>query len=166
MESVDMSLEDRDEILGRLKWPTELSDAERRKLAQFTIAYRVDKDDLVFQEGEQACYMGIVAEGSLRIERITVDPPTAEIAVIECGQVFGEMALIDGEPRSAAAHAEEASLLLLLSQDNFKIALTELPRLGVKILASISRSMSSRLRETNDNLLEALGQKPRIVNGA
>jgi CRP/FNR family transcriptional regulator, cyclic AMP receptor protein len=166
MESVDLSLEDRDEILSRLKWPTDLSDTERRKLAKFLIAYRVEKDGLVFQEGEQACYMGLVAEGSLRIERVTDDSPAPEIALLKSGQVFGEMALIDGEPRSATVHAEEESVLLLLSQDNFNMALTELPRLGVKILASVARTMSSRLRETNDNLLEALGQKPRIAANA
>jgi CRP-like cAMP-binding protein len=57
------------------------------------------------------------------------------------GDVFGELALLDGEPRSADAVAVEPTVLLLLRREEFVRFLEERPRLSVQLLAVLSRRL-------------------------
>jgi CRP-like cAMP-binding protein len=70
-----------------------------------------------------------------------------DIATLRTGDTFGEMALINSEPRSANVIAGEDSLLFVLSESTFQQLLTK--RVAVQILLNIVRTLSHRLREAN-----------------
>ena len=78
------------------------------------------------------------------------------LAVIETGKPFGEMPLIDGEPRSATARATVDSKILTLTQDDFRTLSNEHPRLGAILLTKLAELMSYRLRQTSGLLVEYL----------
>ena len=78
------------------------------------------------------------------------------LARIETGKPFGEMSLIDGEPRSATAKAKVDSKVLTLTQDDFRTLSEEHPRLGAILLMKLAELMSYRLRQTSGMLVEYL----------
>ena len=68
------------------------------------------------------------------------------------GVVFGEMAMLDGNPRSAQVMAEEDSEVYCLSQERFNHICTENPDVAVKLLKNISIVLSQRLRVRSEEL--------------
>jgi CRP-like cAMP-binding protein len=68
------------------------------------------------------------------------------------GTVFGEMALLDREPRSATVTADEALVCYMLDQHSFERLAAAHPSIGMALLANLGRALSLRLRETNRTL--------------
>jgi CRP-like cAMP-binding protein len=83
-----------------------------------------------------------------------IDGQTAirRLAIITPGVVFGEMALLDAQPRSADAIADQPSVLKALSRTNFEKLRGEQPSLFAKMMQNIAHEMSLRLRTTNQQL--------------
>lgn len=156
MKTIDLSIAERVELLTKLDWATSLTESEFEKLARYVLVYSVEKDERIFNEGEDGCYLALISSGRIRVVKEGSSHSPRKIAMIEEGEILGEMALIDGQPRSASAYAQEDSRLLLLTADNFGKLRAELSLLGMKILTSIARAMSRRLRLTNDWLIDAL----------
>ncbi len=168
MKVVATSIQERAERFGRLKWSEELTPVQIEKLARFLLVYSVAQEDTVFQEGEDACYLAFISKGSIRIEKKGAPGEQPQrIAILKTGDIFGEMALIDGQPRSATACAHEDAELLFLTADNFALLRTEFSLIGMKVLFWIAKGMSQRLRLTNDWLIDALNHScdPAIYHG-
>ncbi len=157
MKVVATSIQERAERFAQLKWAGELTPIQIEKLARFLLVYSVTQEDAVFQEGEDACYLAFISKGTVRIEKKGPqgDQPQ-RIAILKPGDIFGEMALIDGQPRSASAYAHEDAELLFLTADNFAMLRTEFSLIGMKVLFWVAKGMSQRLRLTNDWLIDAL----------
>ena len=82
------------------------------------------------------------------------------LAELGRGQFFGEMALLDDEPRSADASAREATTLLVLERDPFQRFMQDHPGAAINLLAVLSR----RLRRTDQQLYEAETDKIKDWN--
>ena len=72
-----------------------------------------------------------------------------ELAVLHKGDFFGEMSLLDGEPRSATVRAETDVRLLVIQRRNFQSLLREVPELSHRVLETLSRRI--RLLEKSLN---------------
>jgi CRP-like cAMP-binding protein len=70
------------------------------------------------------------------------------------GTVFGEMALLAGQPRSANVHATTDVVCLSLSHDAFEKLCAQRPEIGIRMLLNISREMSRRLATMGKTLQE------------
>jgi len=106
---------------------------------------RVQQGERVFYKGTVGNQMYVVLGG-----RVGIYDDKERIASLSTGDTFGEMALIDREPRSATVMADEDSLLFVLSESTFHRLLTK--RVAIKILLNIVRTLSHRLREMNARL--------------
>lgn len=100
--------------------------------------------ETIFQEGEVGETMYIIQEGEVRIHKRVRDRETT-LAVLKAGDFFGEMAIIDREPRSASATAATDAKIIVLSKDIFESQIKTNP----KIIMSILRKMSERLRQAD-----------------
>ena len=102
----------------------------------------------VFHEGDRsdACY--IVREGSFRVTREHSDGRAITLATLGPGEVFGELALLDGDLRSASAEALTDGELLALPATDVKGLLTRHPEIALKLVAALVR----RLREANERI--------------
>jgi CRP-like cAMP-binding protein len=78
------------------------------------------------------------------------------IAVVAPGQSFGEMSMIDGEPRFATCVAAEPCLIAVLSREDLARIILEQPTLGSKILMELVLMLSQRLRQTSNKLLACM----------
>jgi CRP-like cAMP-binding protein len=81
------------------------------------------------------------------------------IAMIAPGQSFGEMSMIDGEPRFATCVAADASLIAVLSRADLARIILEQPTLGSKILMELVLMLSQRLRQTSSKLLSYMDRE-------
>lgn len=101
----------------------------------------LNKGDVLFKEGERSRGMYILQEGSLRLYK-KKGQGFIELAVIHSGEVIGELAFFDGEPRSASAEALTSCKLIMVSFEQMEKQLGSLPNW----LTSLIQSVVKRLR--------------------
>jgi CRP/FNR family transcriptional regulator, cyclic AMP receptor protein len=111
-----------------------------------------EKDKFIFLEGDLSDKCYIIAEGRVRISKYVPNVGEKDLAELRRGSYFGEMALIDGAPRSASAIANEPTSCLVLEKAGLDRLIDENKETGNKILRSICRTLSKRLRESNDRI--------------
>ena len=93
--------------------------------------------------------MYVILDGSVAI---TDSDSKTIFATLKSGDFFGELALLDEEPRSASAIAEEPSRLIGFFRTDLLTLMKRSPELGNKILLNLSRVLGERLRRTNQEL--------------
>ena len=105
----------------------------------------VQKREEVIQQGAGGDEMFIVERG--RLKMTAVSPQGKEIAfgILEAGDTFGEMAMLDGERRSATITALEPCELMTLSRESFKTLIAEQPEIAIRLMVILSH----RLRHTS-----------------
>jgi serine/threonine protein phosphatase PrpC len=87
--------------------------------------------------------------------RVSIEKNGVEIAELRAGGHFGEMGLIDNEPRSATVRATEPTRVMVVSRNDLMALMKKEPVLAVKLLWSFVQVLSDRLRAANSNLSEA-----------
>jgi len=97
--------------------------------------------------------MVLLIEGKIEVFKQDRQDAPRLIAVIAPGQSFGEMSMIDGEPRFATCVAAESCLIAVLSRENLARIILEQPSLGAKILMELVLMLSQRLRRTSTKLM-------------
>lgn len=122
-----------------------LDEAHLEALAQVTVSRRLPKGVTVFFEGEQGDSLYIVRSGCVKIYRVAEDGREKTLALLSNGEFFGEMALLDEEPRSAVAETLDSTTLYILHRNDFRRLLAENASMSLQIL----RVMTRRLRQTN-----------------
>ncbi len=98
----------------------------------------------IFSEGESAEHFYLLVSGE-----IIISIKGAEVARLEAGEVFGEMALLEKIPRTATASAATKSVLFFIPVGALS---TKLPALAHKVLLGVVQQMSARLREANEHI--------------
>lgn len=109
------------------------------------------KGEALFRKGDEGNTLYIVKEGSIKIVLPTEMGDEVTPAILTSGDFFGEMALLDGLPRSADAVALEHSELLALKRDDFLAFLIN----NEEAIRSVFSAVSQRLRKTDDLLEDA-----------
>jgi len=136
------------ELLRRVPLFEELSDSELERVAQVAIPRSFPRGTRVFHEGDQgdACY--IVRTGSCRVTREHPDGRAITLANLGPGAIFGELAMLDGEARSASVEATEDTELLALPARDMRAQIREHPEMAEKLVVALTR----RLREANERI--------------
>jgi CRP/FNR family transcriptional regulator, cyclic AMP receptor protein len=100
------------------------------------------RGDIIFLTGDPGTNLCIIESGHIRLT-LTSEHLGREVALdyLGPGDVFGELALLDGEPRSADAIAVEAASLLLLNRDDFRAFVMSHPAVAIDLLADMSRRL-------------------------
>ena len=106
----------------------------------------------VFSEGDPGDKFYVVLEGAARISRIVPGMGEEALAVLRPGNYFGEMSLIDSSPRSATAIAHEALRTLTINRVDLEDLLFVDRDLAYELLWNFVRTLSTRLRATNDKM--------------
>ena len=94
--------------------PTELDE-----ILKFASERRVRRGQTIFQRGDNGSSLMAVLRGRVRISSVSGDGKEVTLNVISPGEIFGEIALLDGQPRSADATAIEETLLLVVERRHF-----------------------------------------------
>lgn len=143
-------------LMARVELLADLNGREPEMLSHHLQAFAADPGCVIFREGEPGRYMCLLVSGRVKTYKESDVEHSAEVANESRGRSIGEMALIDGEPRSATCIATEASVLLLLRQADFQRLGVEHPALALKLVLRIAKLMSRRLRLTSGRLVDYL----------
>ena len=141
------------DMLDDTKWGREFARDEIATIARYMSVETFDKGDYIFRQGEKQNFMAFIVEGKIDIVKESADSLEIIVVTLLPSTYFGEMSFVDDEPRSASAVVREKALLLFLSTANFERICSEHPKLGLKILKSIAKLISQRLRMTTGKLV-------------
>src|SRR5215218_7968960 len=109
----------RPDVLGSIPLFADLSEQELEELSEHLWRQRYAKGDPIFFRGDPGVSLYIIESGRVKISLNAADGREAILSLLAPGSIFGELALLDGEPRSADASALENCELLLLQRDDF-----------------------------------------------
>jgi CRP/FNR family transcriptional regulator len=134
--------------LRQLPLFAELSQSELERIAQVAIPRSFPHDTRVFHEGDpgNACY--IISTGSCRVTREHSDGRAITLATLGPGAIFGELAMFDGETRSASVETTEDTELLALPANDVRALIRQHPEMGEKLVVALTR----RLRAANERI--------------
>lgn len=130
---------------------------ELEVLGRHMAVHEADPGHLLFTEGEAGSGMFILVRGKIETFK-DGEQGQAVIAIDGSGKAIGEMALIDGEPRSATCIVRETSLLLTLTRDGFDKLSRMHPAIGLRLAVRLAKLLSRRLRATSGRLIDYLGE--------
>ncbi len=140
------------EILRQVALFEGMTSAQLRKLAAVLAERPVPIGQHVFHEGDVGTSMFIIVEGKVRISKMVPGIGEEALAILERGQYFGEMSLIEDGPRSADAIAHVSCVLYELDRDKLDEVMFTDKELAYVLLWTFVRTLSTRLRETNDKI--------------
>lgn len=131
-----------------------LSRRELMTLATFSREKRFGAGASLFQEGDEGSEMYIILDGRVMISKFIPGAGEEALAILERGDFFGEMSLIDGEPRSADARAHGGPLIVLaLDQGTVREVLAMDPHAALEFLQLLCRLVANRLREIDEKVI-------------
>lgn len=129
-----------------------LDKVDLRRLAGIARETTLRVGDALFDQGDESDALYIVVSGIVRIYLTADDSREATINLLEEGEVIGEMALLDGLPRSAGAAALTEARLIFIPRDPFMELLDSTPRLARQIILMLCE----RLRAANTQVDQAI----------
>jgi CRP-like cAMP-binding protein len=110
---------------------------------------------VVFREGDEGKELFMIARGSASVRiRLPGENRGVRLVTFAPGTVFGELALLDQEARSATIEADEALVCYVLPHDRFMRLAAEHPGIAIKLLANLGRELSARLRRANRTIYQ------------
>lgn len=138
---------DADKIATLMKIPlfATMSRRQLASIAHYLDATTADQGQVLAREGAPGDQMFVICEGSAAVTK-----GGHQIAELGAGEFFGEMALIDGAPRSATVQVTEDSILLAMNRREFDYLVDNVDGMARELLTVVTR----RLREANERLLD------------
>jgi len=110
----------------------------------------------VFIEGMPGESLFLIEMGTIRISKMLAEGDEKTLVILGADDFFGEMAILDGSPRSATARVVEDAKLLLLKKSDFELICEENPKVGLKFVKNIVKVFTKRVRESNQEIRDIL----------
>jgi CRP-like cAMP-binding protein len=156
-----MDISTRREILGRVDIFARCKRGDIKTMAKSCQEVRYAPGEALCRQGERGVAMFVVVEGKVRVVEDMPDGTSVLLGNLGPDAVVGEMAVIDGEERTATVIAEEPTLCLTLTSWDLKAAIEERPTIAFDILTTVVR----RFRDTTEDLRQlkrmSLTEKPK-----
>jgi CRP-like cAMP-binding protein/anti-anti-sigma regulatory factor len=126
-----------------------LTAAEIAQLQAYMVRTSYPAGSVIFREGDPGKALFVLTKG--HASACLAQPAGSDIRLVTFapGTVFGELAILDGGPRSATVCADDAVDCYLLSREKFGSLETDAPAVAIKLLANLGAELSTRLRKAN-----------------
>jgi CRP/FNR family transcriptional regulator, cyclic AMP receptor protein len=139
-----VNLQEKAAVLARTELFKGVDDAARRRIAERVGERVVERGGSVFVQGEPGDRMFVLAQGAVKLYVSSREGGVVELARHQPPAMFGEVALLDGGPRSASAEAVERSVLLVVT----RAELLRLLRTEEKVAEALLRTLGTMVRRT------------------
>ncbi len=116
----------------------------------FTLS-QIPAGKTVFIENMPGESLYLIKQGTVQISQMLAETDEQDLITLDVGDVFGEMAVIDGGHRSATARIVKTSILYGLTRTDFNTLVSEKPRLGLQLTLNIVRLFSAKLRSAKND---------------
>ncbi len=138
-------------------------DPTQLKMVEEKITLRsYDKGVTVFLEGEETDGIYIIVSGHVKVYMLHTDGREKTLALLSCGDVLGEVTLFGSDLRSAAVETLENATFYVISKEDFKTLIFNIPELAMRVI----EMLSLRLRQTNRQIQEIvfLNAPSRVIS--
>lgn len=136
------------------------------RLADRAIERTYKKGQLIFYQGDPAEALFVVIEGRVKVVVVSEEGDEMLLVTLQPVDVFGEVALIDGEPRSASAETLELTRVLVLTRATFLEALRQSPAMTEPLLRSLGAVLRRLTEQTADLVfLDLHGRVAKLLVG-
>jgi CRP-like cAMP-binding protein len=151
-------------VLQRVPLFSQLSPADLQRVVAVAREKSYPKNSVILFEDDPGDALYVVASGQVKVVLIGDDGREVILSVLGEGEFFGEMSLLDDEPRSAHVIAMEDSDLLVLRREDFEGILMHSPPIALALLRELTR----RLRRADEKvgslvLLDVTGRVARLL---
>ena len=131
-----------------------LSTEEVQKVLSIAAESLYKKGDVIFHEHSFGEELVVLLEGKVSIKLMVVsDKEHMPIYIVQPGEVFGELSVIDSGPRSATAVCEEDAVVKVIKKRELDALIEKDSRLGMLIYRNIAKIVCERIRRTNEKLI-------------
>ena len=137
------------ELLKSVSLFCDLNLDELGYISEKMVSKRFKSGNLIFLEESEGKNLFFVIEGSVKVTRLSKDGREVILAMLNAGDFFGEMSLLDGESRSANVIALENTEVLSLNRNDFLDVLNDYPKIAIQLL----KEMTSRLRKSDRQIV-------------
>ena len=169
------------DLLKGVELFSELNEEQLGMIANLVIVKNYNRDETVVLEGDdsvQALYL--IATGSVQVYMTGIDGRETILSFLERGDFFGEMSLIDGEPRSASVRTVTDAKLLVIHRESFLSLIRKSPEIAMALMSELCKrlrkankqigslstmSVSGRVAGTLLNLMQERGVRIHTDNG-
>jgi len=127
-----------------------LNQSELEQLAKIVVQEKFPPDKVIFFEGDRSHVLYIIRSGSVRVYQTSLDGKEKTINTLAAGSFFGEMAMLDGQPRGASVATNEETTMLAIGQREFRALCQRNPEVLWKVL----ESLCERIRKMDEELLD------------
>jgi CRP/FNR family cyclic AMP-dependent transcriptional regulator len=143
-----------EEMLGKVALFSHLNGRQRARLARFATTRDYKEGSTIVRQGDTSMSLYVVLSGSVRVNRESEGGGGAvQVDQLGPGGAFGEMGLIEDEPRAATVLAEQPTTCALLAKWDFQNELREDPEIALSLLPVLT----GRIRELDSLLAQAQG---------
>ena len=136
------------DILRKVPLFSQLAPSELERVVEIARERTYPRNSVILFEDDPGDALYVVAQGQVKVVLIGEDGREVILSVMGEGEFFGEMALVDDEPRSAHVIAMEDSTLLVLRREDFQGLLAQTPGIALALLRELSR----RLRRVDEKV--------------
>ena len=141
-----------------------LSDAELDSLSKLVLVREYEKNETIIQKHDEGNSFFSLVSGRVKVVLTDDEGKEFIVGILQPKEFFGELALLDGEPRSASVVAIEKTEVVVLRREDFLHQFTTNPAMAKKIIAVLGK----RLRHANENIeslvfLDVCGRLARIL---
>ena len=133
------------ELLQSVSIFWDLNENDLGHIADKMVAKHFENGNYIFLEDSEGEQCFFVLEGSVKVTRLSKDGREVILAMLNEGDFFGEMSLLDGESRSANVIALEKTKVLTLDRNDFIAVVNDYPQIAVQLLKELAR----RLRKSD-----------------
>src|SRR6266699_4615181 len=139
-----------------------LDDEAAKKLCQLLETLDCEAQKVLFRAGDAGDAMYLIERGKVRISVQATDGRELTLTELGRGDFFGEMVLLDGQPRSANAAVAEESRLAVLSREHFLSFMRSNPNVALEMLTALA----NRLRHTDELLRHTATRNVNVEEAA
>jgi len=135
-------------LLKRVPIFSQLINDELDKIRDLCVTQHYVKDRIILIEEESGNTLFIIQKGRVKVSRMSDDGREVILSILERGEFFGELSLIDGKARSASVTAIEDSEVLMLRRGDFMGLLEEYPQIAISLL----KELAARIRKSDTQI--------------
>ena len=152
---------DKDTLIQTVPLFSDLSDTSLKVITGKMVARSYDKEKMILIEESAGETFFLISKGTVKITRMSDDGREVILAILGEGDFFGEMALLDGEGRSANVIALEDAEVLTLQRSDFLDILERFPKIAIHLL----KELTARIRYSDQQIesLSLSGAEQRIA---
>ncbi|MCG6863778.1 MAG: Crp/Fnr family transcriptional regulator [Chromatiaceae bacterium] len=138
----------------RIPFVNEIAEDECERLAEIVTVRRLEKGDVLIEQGKKDNSLYILITGRLQVNRSTGGNKQVTLACIREGEMAGEMGFLDDSEHSATLMADDTSQILQINRKDLEGLLDEHPQTVYKLMRAIAREVHKITQRMNMQFVE------------